>query len=123
MKLRDVPCKCGWKFLGFHICIDLSSPEPTAPKSHKKRFHEMSPAQKAAWDESQKLRWQEHHDKHRDRDAKIVERYNEGNVGYRALSEEFGCAHTTIQRVLKNAELAGQTVIRKRGKTLVKGAK
>lgn len=119
MKLRDKSCHCGWKFPGFHICVDLSTPEP---KIQSKKMRKMSTATYKALREAQENRRERERVEHVARDKEIVRLYNQGGVGYRELMEKFGIGQTTVQNIMKRAEAEGLVIIRKQGHNISRGA-
>lgn len=121
---RDTPCKCGWKFLSFHICVDLSNDKPGAifPKC-KKTKKSTHPLANPNLQQSQAERWERHHEQNRVRDEKIVERYKQGGVGCTVIAKEFNMARSSVLKVLHRAQEEGLVDIRRRGYTLAKGAK
>lgn len=56
-----------------------------------------------------------------DRDVKIVERYTEGNIGYRALAEEFSISYSTLINVMRKAKAVGAVVPRSPGTNIKHG--
>ena len=57
------------------------------------------------------------------RNKKMVEYYKNNLVGYKKVAEEFNVAPSTAFKALKEAEAAGDLVMRKPGRTITKGAK
>lgn len=110
------PCeRCGWKFPGFHICVDLGTPEPKIEKKVKKSGKKRS-----------NLTMEEYWDKRRKddipRNDALAAIYMEGGIGLVGLSEQFGISHATVSKILRQYADAGILEIRKPGKTLQKGA-
>ena len=111
---RDKPCeRCGWRYVGFHICFDASKPcpgegalVPASKKAKKKRGNSS---------EVQTERWAAFREQHRERDDQIVSGYQEG-LGLRDLAFKYNISHTTVIKVIKRAEAErGETIMRPRG--------
>lgn len=113
---RDKPCeRCGWRYLGFHVCFDASKPCPGEgilnPVKNKK-----TRAAKAS--ETMTARWEEHREHFRERDAEIVVEYKDG-MGLRDIAEKHKMSHTTVIKVIRRAEAdSGETIMRPRGHNL-----
>lgn len=85
--------RCEWPYKGFHICVDLSTPEPVIEKSgpvwtaaEKKEIGERVRA-------TAKKRTAE-------RDLKIVELYVEKKMGLKPIAREMGIAYQTVRSAL-----------------------
>lgn len=120
MKLRDTPCHCGWKFLGFHICVDLAAPNVSSmpkPKVKHRRYSGSATAAKlGALETAREARWDAHHEANKDRDEAIVRRYRDDVVGLKKIAGEFGIGYETAMNVIRRHESAtGETVMRGRG--------
>lgn len=121
--LADSPCtQCGWKFKSFHVCVDLSGDEPTPVARPRRKTQARSKQHLDALNEGRSLRWERYHEENRERDEKIVKRYNEGGIGATALGKEFGMSPSTVLKVLRRAQDEGHVQIRPVGRTLAKGA-
>lgn len=106
MKLRKKRCHCGWKYPGFHICIDLS--KPLDPQIiHKLKI---TPSHQRSLEEGRAARWERHRDEMFKRDQKIVQRYKEG-ASYKTLAEEFGIANATVMGIIHRAKDRGEVEI------------
>ena len=94
---------CQWHYGHiFHVCVDASDP------SHKK----VRAIQKNRWTgprdaayrekiaEAQTRRWAEVHERNRERDEKIVERYAVGDIGLKQLGREFNLNYRTVRDIL-----------------------
>lgn len=127
--ISDRKCgRCGWKFPSFHVCIDLTEPEPAAPAQPKtagtftgERFEgRVSEEAREKISLANRERWKT---RNRARDEAMINRYRQGDVGYSDLEQEFGITRNTVVRVMKLAEKDGLVKIRRPGATLAKGAK
>jgi hypothetical protein len=128
MKRLEEPCKCGWKYAGFHFC---PNPEPVDPRILRKhgvgvpsgRTNDQMYASfrtdehRQAMSERANERWERHREKTAERDARIVEIYKEGEKGIKKIGEEFGIAYQTARNVLLRAEMQGKVEIRPQGGT------
>lgn len=126
MKRLDEPCKCGWKYAGFHFC---PNPEPVDPRILAK--HGIGPLSRRSNDEiysrfrtdehrqamreSANERWERHREKTAGRDGQIVEMYKEGEKSIKQIGREFGIAYQTARNVLLRAEMRGEVQIRPNG--------
>lgn len=118
---RDTPCKCGWKFHGFHICVDLTGDEPK-PRIQSRKKLARSQSHLDALNSGRADRWARHYEENRERDEKIIERYAAGGIGTSKIAQEFGMARSSVLKVLKRAQDQGLVKVRARGTTLAKGA-
>lgn len=117
MKMRDVPCKqCGWRYPGFHVCVDLSKPIDTKISNRHIQAHnqKISQSHLDALQRGKTERWERHRDETANRDAKIVALYRAGD-GMKPLAKDFSIAFQTIRGILKRAEDRGEVTIRPRG--------
>lgn len=119
--MRDDPCeKCGWKFLGFHVCVDKSIPlDPKIAKKYGlgRKTGPLSFAQEEALAAARNARWERHYAENAERNQKIVDRYKE-QVGYRELAAEFGLSYQTVSSIIHRAAKVGDVEIRPRGANL-----
>lgn len=99
--------RCDWPYDGFHICVDLATPEPKLPPKPQT----MSAEQKAKIGEAVKRTRQTANLK---RDQKIVELYLRGDIGLKDIAKEVDCAYQTVRNVLKRNHI----VLRKQGQTI-----
>ena len=103
MKLRDQPCaQCGWKFPGFHVCVDLSKPCAEEGQIKVKKVAKTKPAAS---------NWRERRASHAERDKEMIEKYGLGS-SYRDLAEEYGISKRTVMRVMHKADERGEVTIR-----------
>lgn len=108
------PCQtpgCDWP--NWHICL-VGKPD-TFPKllgQLKNKRRSFSGAHRASISAGQSERWAR---LNRERDAKMIEYYKQGNVGYKDVAAKFKINGATALRVLKRAEARGELVMRKRG--------
>lgn len=112
--------KCSTCFMvhgGFHICIDLSTPEPVITP---REIGPMSEEKRRSISEAQSERWAKIHAANAERDRQIIERYKEGEVGYMKLAEEFELNGSTVHKILKRAENDGLIEMRGRGMNINK---
>ena len=117
VKLRDTPCeRCGWKYPGFHICVDLSRPlDPAIAKKHRPQpSHIRSEALIQMLQDGRAKRWERHREEMAERDAEIVRLYKTG-LGFRVLAAQFGIAYQTARNVIRRAEANGEVVVRDPG--------
>jgi DNA-binding NarL/FixJ family response regulator len=120
VRLRDTPCEtCGWKYPGFHICVDLSKPvENRIQNKHNAMQRQtVSSEQKKRLADGLTERWRKHRMDTRDRDRKIVEAYKSG-MGMNAISREFGPAYQTVRLILHRAADRGEITVRAQGANL-----
>lgn len=115
---RDKPCeRCGWRYVGFHVCFDASKPcpgegslDPTSKKVIKKTAPKRVNVSKTLTE-----RWEAHRAQFRERDAAIVSGYEEG-FALRELADQFGISHSTVIKAIRRAEVeTGKTIMRPRG--------
>lgn len=90
---RPAKCHCGWTFNTWHICVDLTTPEPVLAPVKKP----MPLEQREKLAEAARKRAVERNKK---RDAKIIRLYLQGQLGMRDVATEVGCAYQTVRRVL-----------------------
>lgn len=112
MKLRDKRCHCGWKFPGFHICVDTS--KPLDPALVKKLNKGLSANHFSALQDGRSARWERHREENMRRDAEIVKEYKDGS-SYKTLAQKYGIAHQTVMGVIKRAAARGEVTIHPRG--------
>lgn len=120
MKLRDQPCeRCGWRYPGFHVCVDLSKPiDPRIMKKHTDRYAAVRTAEhRRKLSEGAYERWERHREEMAPRDAKIVAAYKDG-MTYRELAIEFHLAQQTIMGIIHRAAENGEVQVRPRGKNI-----
>lgn len=118
---------CDWP--NWHICL-VGKPDtfPQLLRSERVSRPRKSPGvrseeHRANISAAQTARWAKIKEANRERDAAIIDRYLEGDVGYIGLAKEFKVGKDRILRVLKEAEKEGKVTIRRRGRTLANGAK
>lgn len=108
VKLRDKNCKCGWKFPGFHVCVDLSRPDPKIlgvnhfPKGTKERPN-MTASTRLALSEAAQRRAAREREANAPRDARIVERYNEGDISVAETARMFEISRNNAAEILRRA--------------------
>lgn len=107
--------RCGWRYGGFHICVDLSTPEPKLLEKVDGRVGPMSETQKRNISNAQQARLVVLAAKNRPRNEKIILRYRDQKIGTKQLSEEFELSRTSIVKILRQAEGEGRLTIRRRG--------
>lgn len=119
MKLLDEPCKCGWKYEGFHICVDLTQPEPVRKvKVRKPRARLAHQAAKSSPEWRAKLsaaalRHQaEIRERNKSRDEDIIRLYSDEYMTIREVAAVIGINYATVTGVLSRAQEAGLVVIR-----------
>lgn len=112
---RDEPCqRCGWKYVGFHVCFDASKPCPgegvvSATKRVKRKSNP---------DSSKSLRpkgryW--NHEENKERNKLIVALYKEG-LGLKEIGKRYDISHQAVLKVINKFEAAtGEKVMRPRG--------
>lgn len=107
----ETPCaRCGWKWRGFHICVDPSTPEPKQKQTIKRRhISDRSDSHREALSESNEARWRRINF---ERDAALVDRYKDGDVGFRGLAKEFNLSYKTVALAMKKAQERGEVEIR-----------
>ena len=106
--------RCGWRY-GFHICVDLTTPEPRSEMKQNMRTS-------LTKDEDKIAEWSYGRPKDQARNVAMLRRYAEGGIGYDQLTKEFNVAKTTVISVMKSASNAGLIILRPRGATIRKGA-
>lgn len=110
--------QCGWKWGGFHICLELPKAElqKVRPLTKQPRAgRPMSDSTREAISESQKARWDAYRERMRPKYDEIVRRYNQGGIGINRLADEVGVGRNVVMRALQEAQDEGRTVIRRRG--------
>lgn len=120
-KLRDEPCsECGWRYPGFHICVDLKNPQPIKPdppKRSRKREYNTNRSSDT-WRLSISSSMQKHasklREKNKDRDERMIELYEEG-LTMREIAAEMKLNHQTVGDALRFAQDQGKVVIRRPG--------
>lgn len=124
---RDEPCgRCGWRYVGFHICFDASKPEPNirgtkssgGDNSINSRTKATSPEDRSAkLAEQSNAYWEAQREKMRPRNDKILGSYKEGK-GLREVASLYGVAYQTVVNIIKQAEEdMGMEIMRRRGVT------
>ena len=113
---------CGMYYQGFHICIDMSTPEPKQPvlPKRKKGQHTStrSDMHRASLSMAQQERWERAWEGQRDRDNEIIGLYVDGGWSYAALARKYKIGRGTILRILQKAEAEGLVVIRRKPNTI-----
>lgn len=104
MELRKSCERCGWKFPGFHVCVDLSEPHSFEGQ--------ISPPVKRS--ESTVNRYSADRVLNAERDSKIVINYIHGHSSS-AIAEKFSIPTHTVLRILHRAEAEGFLTLRPRG--------
>lgn len=117
--LYDKCDRCGHRYPGFHICVDLSTPEP---KRREQKPWTMTDSQREGISQAQRERWERVREENAPRDQAIIDRYNEGRISYRDLAKEFRISHTTVVKIMRLASDAGFVTLRVKGHTLATGA-
>lgn len=113
MKLRSIPCKCGWKFIGDHICVDPERPlDPAVARKHGIRLKGAGPI--SAVTDEQREAFEEYSKQVSSREAEMIARYMDG-FGIKKISDDLGAGNGTVAKVLKRAEEAGVLKVRARG--------
>lgn len=105
MKLRDNPCpRCGWKYPGFHVCVDLSQPIDRAIQNkHNQAYMGLrTPEHRARLAAGLTERWRRHREETEERDLAIVEAYEKG-MSMKNISREYGPAYQTVAGILMRA--------------------
>lgn len=111
---------CKMHYQGFHICADLTTPEPKlkAPT----RAGRMSPVEVHNLTLAQRERRERERLENARRDEEIIEWYAQGGIGYKDIQKKYGIGQSTTQKILKRGEAEGRLTIRRRGHTFAKGA-
>lgn len=116
---------CKMNYQGFHICVDLSTPEPqqkVVQTRNGTRWGPMSDEHKSNLSLSQQERWERIHAEQKDRDDEIIGLYTEGGWSYASLARKYNIGRGTILRILKAGEADGRITIRRASHTLKTGA-
>lgn len=123
VEMLATPCKCGWRYPGFHICVDLSRPIPREiaikhgiipdPEKKKKKI-QRSEDHMAAINDGRAARWQRHREETAERDLQILDEYKNG-MGFRQISIKHGMGYGTVVKVMKRFANEGLVDIRPRG--------
>ena len=113
-KLRDIPCgDCGWKFKGFHICLDLSDPAVREVVPGPGRKPRVSRAV-AGSDRAASIRAFHANDPRKvERNREIIRLYNELDMTMREVAEKMAIDPTTVRNILHRAADEGDVIIRK----------
>lgn len=120
MRVLDESCpRCGWRYPGFHICVDLSTPEPPPPpikKPRPRRFdrydtNRSSLEWKASIARSMQNRAATLREKNKARDEALVQSYANG-LTVREIQAETKLNPETIRRALHIARDEGRLTIR-----------
>lgn len=117
MNYRETPCeRCGWKFKGFHVCVDLSVPvDPKVQKKHNDSYaHLRTPAWRKHTSTIATERWERYRQDNFERDKRIVEFYAEG-MSIRQLALEFKLATQTVRNCILRAQARGEVKMRPPG--------
>jgi hypothetical protein len=111
---RDQPCsRCGWRYVGFHICFDASMPCPG--EGRLTQTSKKAKKDKGRASEVQTERWATFREQHQERDIQIVSEY-QGGTSLRDLAFKHNISHTTVIKIIKRAEEErGETIMRPRG--------
>jgi DNA invertase Pin-like site-specific DNA recombinase len=118
--MRVPKCHCGWKFPGFHICVDLSRPCPGEFQMKKPKGRYRSEGAATAYEknlEEGRKRREQREAAAIVRDKAIIERYKE-NVSYKQLCEEFNISHATVAKAVKQAAERGEITPRPKGRKI-----
>lgn len=120
MNYRDTPCeRCGWKFPGFHVCVDTSTPvDPQIQMKHNKGAGMISAAHLERLQLGRESRWHRHREETMERDKNIVERYKEGDISLKELSRDTGLAFQTVRNIVQRAVERGEVEMRARGQNV-----
>lgn len=113
---------CKMPYQGFHICLDLSTPEPRLPEMKRapRRTGKIQDTSEMA--EAQRARWERYREDTFRRDEEIINWYAQGGIGYKDIQRKYGIGQGTTQKILKRGEDEGRLTIRRRSHTLAKGA-
>lgn len=116
------PCaRCGWKYPGFHVCIDMSDPRARQViltplqqiKNEKDRYSGIeSDETRARKRDAANRYWASHHEKHKERNKEIISLYRDEIWSVRELSAHFTLDDRTVRAVLHRAEDQGVLTIR-----------
>lgn len=116
------PCQtpgCDWPV--WHICL-VGKPDTTTDILQKEKRGGKRPrtdTHQQALSDSLKESWTARRaaeeKKNKKRDKKIIDRYNEGGIGYIGVAKELGLSGHAVLKVLKKAEADGKVVMRRRG--------
>lgn len=111
----DQPCgRCGWEYMGFHICFDKSKPEPGTVTQMQKSPGGSKPAKPRT-----KPTYQPRTDRARRRDTSkdpgIVEAYK-GGATMRDIAKEFAVGYQTVKNIINETEArTGEQIMRAKG--------
>jgi hypothetical protein len=113
---RDTPCKtCGWKFKGFHVCVDPKAPiDPKIMAKHASGY-KGTLAERQRLREAVNERWERYREETAERDAEIIRRYKQDDVSMKQLAQDFGIAFQTLRGILIRAEQRNELTIRPPG--------
>lgn len=128
--MKSEPCaKCGFKSGGFHICVDLSTPEPkVAPivprASYKPTNPKRVPGTKTTKSRPKTARIPSNRKGgpafgySEETRLAVIERYKTGKVSYQDVADEFDLTHTQVGHLIRKAAKEGLVEVRKAGKTV-----
>ena len=117
MRLREKPCEtCGWKYPGFHVCVDLSKPSEAEQRIRQRKGAQTEDHLQRLQD-GRAERWQQYHQENSARYDAMAEMYKKGR-SMRDIAKEFNTSHQTINRILREKEAQGLLTIRPRGANL-----
>lgn len=123
-RMLEQPCqtefpsgkRCGWKYAGFHFCINPDTQTPLVSKTKRKHPGPTDEARAAAG-RSRLERWEEFREEMAERDANIIRLYKEG-YGYNEVARMLGIAHATVGKIVRRAAAEDELQIRPRGSNL-----
>ncbi len=124
-KLRDQPCPntaCGWRYEGFHICLNQSKVLMTRIEDGREYRDQTSMRERDLPSASVTRRQlnEERKASKADRDAKIIKFYIEDEMSMKEVAGAVGCATATVQLTLHKAQDRGDLTIRNAGRQSVK---
>lgn len=131
IRYRDKPCQaCGWKFQGFHICLDLpqdvmervedgrkapsvrSSTDSSEPPALKGRAATLTDGHRTAI--ANGVRNKHARDPKRvERNKEIIRLYQDEDFSMREIAEKLKVDQKTVMNVLHSARERGDVVIRR----------
>lgn len=112
VKMRAEPCgKCGWKYEGFHVCVNLSEPDmkkvgPTKVTRARKKSESNS-----SEDRLSAARLKDHQFKERNKE--IVRLYVVEQKTMREIAKEMLLDDATVMNILHQAKDRGEITIRR----------
>lgn len=127
---RKQPCQTpGCDYPNWHICL-VGKPDTTQEILREQRKQKekrptfptgpRSESHRQAHAAAMRDRWERINSQ---RDAEMVEYYKTNRVGYVKVAEVFGVSRSTAHKALKAAEARGEIVMRKPGRSIMRGAK